>query len=137
MHILEIAHLALYKITGRWRPNEYSVAVVNKSKEHNRAAALTCLKKNIEKAEEINVAKYDKIIVWRDGCSAQVCSRFVFPPLNGEFFDGNELMWNCNEKSHEKGHMAGVGGTVKTSSFTKSIRTLLRLIHLSSFIKPY
>ena len=48
--------------------------------------ALTCLKKKIEKAEEINVAKYDKIIVWSDGCSAQVCSRFVFPSLNGEFF---------------------------------------------------
>ena len=60
-----------------------------------------------------------------------------FRLLMENFFDGIELMWNYNEKSHEKGHMAGVGGTVKTSSSAKSIRALLRLIHLSSFIKPY
>ena len=32
-----------------------SIVVVNESKEHNRNAALTCLKKVIDKAEEINV----------------------------------------------------------------------------------
>ena len=33
-----------------------SIVVVSESKEHNRAAALTCLKKVIKRAEEINVA---------------------------------------------------------------------------------
>ena len=47
-----------------------STVVVSNSKEHNRATALTCLKEVVEKAEQINVAKYDKIIVWSDGCFA-------------------------------------------------------------------
>ena len=80
-----------------------SIVVVNDSKKHNRAAALTCLKKVVEKAEEINVAKYDKIIVWSDRCSSQFRSRFVFRLLTEDLFDGVELTWNYNEKSHGKG----------------------------------
>ena len=75
--------------------------------------ALTCLKKVVEKAEEINVAKYDKIIVWSDGCSPQFCSCFMFRLLTADLFDGIELTWNCNEKCHGKGQMDSVGGTVK------------------------
>ena len=37
--------------------------VVSESEEHNRAATLTSLNKVIEKPEEVNVAKYNKIIV--------------------------------------------------------------------------
>ena len=96
-----------------------SIVVVNESKEHNRAVALTCLEKVLEKAEEINVAKYDKIIVQSDGCSAQFHSRFVFRLLTQDFFDGVELTWNFNEKSHGKGLMDGVGGTVKNIIFRK------------------
>ena len=96
-----------------------SIVVVNDSKEHNGAAALTCLKKVVEKAEEINVAKYDKIIVWSDGCSAQFRFRFVFRLLTEDLFDGVELTWNYNEKSHGKGPMDGVGGTVKNIIFRK------------------
>ena len=51
----------------------------------------------VEKAEEINVAKYG---VWSDGCSAQFCSRFVFRLLTEDLFDGVELTWSYNEKSH-------------------------------------
>ena len=80
-----------------------SIVVVNDSKEHNRAAALTYLKKVVEKAEEINVAKYDKIIVWSDGCSAQFSSRFVFHLLTEDLFDCLELTWNYNEKKPWKG----------------------------------
>ena len=69
--------------------------------------ALACLEKVVEKAEEINVAKYDKIVVWSDGCSAQCRSRFVFRLLTQDFFDGVELTWNYNEKSHGKGPMDG------------------------------
>ena len=96
-----------------------SIVVVNDSKEDNRAAALTCLKKMVEKTEEINVAKYDKIIVWSDGCSAQFRSRFVFRLLTEDLFDGVELTWNYNEQSHGKGLMDGVGGTVKNIIFRK------------------
>ena len=57
----------------------------------------------VEKAEEINVAKYDKIIVWSDGCFAQFRSRFVFRLLTEDLFDGVELTWNYNEKNLGKG----------------------------------
>ena len=67
----------------------------------------------VEKAEEINLAKYGKIIVWSDGCSAQFHSCFVFRLLTEDIFDGVELTWNYNEKSHVKGPMDGVEGTVK------------------------
>ena len=67
----------------------------------------------VEKAEEINVAKYDKIIVWSDGCSSQFRFRFVFRLLTEDLFDGVELTWNYNEKTHGKGSMDGVRGTVK------------------------
>ena len=77
-----------------------SIVVVNDSKEHNRAAALTCLKKMVEKAEEIDVAKYDKIIVSSDECSAQFGSHFVFRLLTEDLFDGVQLTRNYNEKSH-------------------------------------
>jgi len=55
-----------------------SIVVISESKEHDRAAALTCLKKVIEKAEAINIASYETIYIWSDGCSAQFRSRFVF-----------------------------------------------------------
>ena len=73
----------------------------------------------VEKAEEISVAKYDKIIVWIDGSYAQIRSRFVFRFLTVNFFDGTELTWNYNEKSHGKGPMDDVGGTVKNIIFCK------------------
>ena len=73
----------------------------------------------VKKAEEINVAKYDKINVWSDGCSAQFRSRFVFRLLTADLFDGVELTWNYNEKCHGKGPMDGVGGTVKNIIFRK------------------
>ena len=98
---------------------KYYIVVVNDSKERNRTAALTCLKKVVEKAEEINVAKYDKIIVWSDGCSAQFRSRFVFRLLTEDLFHGVKLTWNYNEKSLGKGPMDGVGGTVKNIIFRK------------------
>ena len=96
---------------------EDSILVVNKCKEHNRAAASKCLKKVVERAEEINVAKYDKIIVWRHGCSPQFRSRFVFRLLRKNFIDGVELTGNYNEKSHGKIPFDGIGGTVKNISF--------------------
>ena len=73
----------------------------------------------VEKAEEINVAKYDKIIIWSDECSAQFRSRFVFRLLTEDFFDGGKFTWNDNKKSHGKGPMDGVGGTVKNIIFRK------------------
>ena len=80
-----------------------SIVVVNDSKERNRTAALTCLKKVVEKAEEINVAKYDKIIVWSDGCSAHFRCHFAFRLLTKDLFDSVELTWNYNEKKPGKG----------------------------------
>ena len=73
----------------------------------------------VEKAEEIDVAKYDKTIVWSDECSAQFCSHFVFRLLTEDLFDGVELKWNYNEKSYWKGPMDGAGGTVKNIIFRK------------------
>ena len=57
----------------------------------------------VEKAEEINVAKIDKIIVWSDGCSTHFRSHFVFRLLKKDLFDGVELTWNYNDKNAGKG----------------------------------
>ena len=81
--------------------------------------ALRCLEKVVEKAEEISVVKYDKIIGWSDGCSTQFCSRFVFRLLTQDLFDGVDPTWNYNEKSHGEGFTDGVGGTVKNIIFRK------------------
>ena len=99
--------------------NKDSIIAVNESKEHDIAAPLTCLKKVIKKAEKINAAKHDETIVWSDGCSALFRSRFVFRLLKGDHFDGVELTWNYNEKSHGEGHMDGVGRTLKKIIFRK------------------
>ena len=63
-----------------------SIIGIKESKEHNRAASLTCLKKVVDKAEEIDVTKYGKIIVWSGGCPAQFHSRFAFRLLTEDFF---------------------------------------------------
>ena len=46
-------------------------------------------------------------------------SRFVFRLLTDRFFEGIKLSWFYNEKSHGKGPMDGVGGTVKNVVFRK------------------
>ena len=43
----------------------------------------------------------------------------MFRLLTQDFFDGVELTWNYNKKSHGKGPMDGVGGTVKIIIFRK------------------
>ena len=96
-----------------------SMVVISESREHNRAAALTCLQKVIMKAEEVNAADFQKIYVWSDGCAAQFRSRFVFRLLTENFFKKAELVWGYNEKSHGKGPIDGVGGTVKNIIFRK------------------
>ena len=55
-----------------------SVVVISESKDHNRIAALTCLKKVIEEVEKFNAVKCTKAVVWSDGCAAQFRSRFAF-----------------------------------------------------------
>ena len=82
-----------------------SIVVVNDSKERNRTAALTCLKKVVS--------------VWSDGCSEQFRSHILYRLLTEDLSDGVELTWNYNEKSHGKGPMDGVGGTVKNIIFRK------------------
>ena len=66
-----------------------SVVVVNESRDHNRIAALTCLKKVIEEVERVNAVKYTKVVVWSDGCAAQFRSRFVFRLLTDCFSKGS------------------------------------------------
>lgn len=96
-----------------------SIVVISESKDHDRKASLTCVKKVVEEAERINDAKFVKIMVWSDGCAAQFRSRFVFRLLTEDFFDGLEFDWFYNEKSHGKGPMDGVGGCVKNVIFRK------------------
>ena len=71
------------------------------------------LEESRRKSWRNNVAKYAKIIFWSDCCSAQFRSSFVFRLLTEDLFDGAELTWNYNQKSHGKGPMDCVGGTVK------------------------
>ena len=96
-----------------------SVVVISENKDHNQIAGLTCLKKVIQEVERINAVKYTKVVVWSDGCAAQFRSHFVFRLLTDRFFEGIKLSWFYNEKSHRKGLMDGVGGTVKNVVFRK------------------
>ena len=43
----------------------------------------------------------------------------MFHLLTEDLFDGVELTWNCNEKSHGNGSMDGVRETVKNIIFRK------------------
>ena len=94
------------------------VVVISESKDQNRMAALTCLKKVIEEVERINAANYTKVVVWSDYCAAQFRSRFVFRLLTNRFFEGIKLTWFYNEKSYGK-DPDGVGGTMKNIVFRK------------------
>ena len=58
-------------------------------------------------------------MVLSDGCATQFQYRFVFHLLADRFFDGIKLSWFYNEKSHGKGPVDGVGGTVKSVVFRK------------------
>ena len=86
------------------------VCVVSESKDHSRAAALTCIDfvvKEIEKRIPLT-----KVILWIDGCAAQFRSRFVFKLL-ADYRPDIQVEWNYNEAHHGKGPMDGIGGTVK------------------------
>ena len=96
-----------------------SVVVISESKEHDCAAAISCLKKVVEKVEDINETSYNKVFVWINGCAAQFRSRFVFRLITENLFMGADLVWNYDEKSHGKGPIDGVGGTVKSIVFRK------------------
>ena len=41
-----------------------SVVLISESKDHNRIAALACLKKVTEEVERVNAVKYTKVVVW-------------------------------------------------------------------------
>ena len=95
-----------------------SVVVISESKDHNRIAALTCLKKVIEAGERINAVKYTKVVVWSDGCAAQFRSCFVFRLLTDRFFKGIKLSWFYNDKTH---YFRGFFFQRKTALFIKKI----------------
>ena len=90
-----------------------NVTVVSEASDHSRIAAFTCINKVLAFMRE----KYDlpsgiTLHVWRDGCSAQFRSRFVFPLLY-DMDRSIKLQWYYNERHHGKGPMDGVGGTLK------------------------
>ena len=82
--------------------------------DHSRAAAITCVLKEIENIQEIHRHLPLKInaMVLSDGCAAQFRSRFVFKLLAGIDSSLN-LTWCYNERHHGKGPMDGIGGTLK------------------------
>ena len=90
--------------------------VVSESEEHNRAATLTSLNKVIEKPEEVNVAKYNKIIVWSDGCSVQFRSCFVLRLLAEIFLMVLSSRGTITEKAMERVPWTMLEGPWKTSS---------------------
>ena len=90
-----------------------SVAVVGKSSDHSRIAALTCVDMVLKIKKETEVKK---LIVWSDGCASQFRSRFVFKLLS-LYRPELLLEWNYNETHHGKGPMDGIGGTIKNVGF--------------------
>lgn len=93
------------------------VTVVTESSEHNRACALTCIKKVVMEVERLTGPHYNSIDIWTDGCSAQFRSRYVFFLAAKSLLKSKKLAWNYNERHHGKGPMEGVGGTLKRSVF--------------------
>ena len=77
-----------------------SVAVVDKSSDHSRIAALTCL--NVVLKEIEKETKVKKLIVWSDGCAFQFMSRFVFKLLSS-YRPELLLEWNYNEAHNGRG----------------------------------
>ena len=76
----------------------------------------------------------EKIFIWSDGCAAQFRSRFVFcfsTEINAE------LVWNYNEKSHGKGPMDGIGGTVKNVIFQKFKSQFITIDTPFGFLRVY
>ena len=65
----------------------------------------------IEKETEVK-----KLIVWSDGCSSQIWSRFMFKLLSC-YPPEHLLEWNYNEAYHRKGPMDGIEGTIKNVVF--------------------
>ena len=90
-----------------------SVAVVGKSSDHSRMAALTCVDMVLKIKKETEVKK---LIVWSDGYASQFRSRFVFKLLSS-YSPELLLEWKYNETHHGKGPMDVIGGTIKNVKF--------------------
>ena len=106
------------------------IIVVSESIGYNKTTALTCLKKVIEETEKKilhNTARS------RSGLTAQFQSRLVFDLFTENFFHGVQLSWYYNEKSHGKGPINEVGGTVKNVIFRKEKLSFLTIHKPSEF----
>ena len=104
-----------------------NVIVVSEVSDHSRIGSLTCLDKVVAEIEAKRGKKFDEIIVWSDGCTAQFRSRYIFFMLT-RMFPGKYLRWFYNEAHHGKGPMDGIGGTVKHAIF-KKVKSGLILIN--------
>ena len=70
-----------------------SITIVSESKEHNRIAALTCLKKVIEEAEKKSMFQNTRRSWSGMTVAPQFWSRFIFCLFTEDFFDFVELSW--------------------------------------------
>ena len=90
-----------------------NVTVVSEASGHSRMAAYSCINKVFDFVRE----KHDlplttNLHIWSDGYAGQFRSRFVFSLLSTLNKSVN-LRRYYNERHHGKGHMDGVGRTIK------------------------
>ena len=94
--------------------------IASKPKDHSRIAAHTCINKVIELMIEKHCHMKDfqnlDLHIWRDGCSAQFRSKYVFA-LTFLFPSNFKVTRYDNERHHGKGPMDGIGGCVKNVAY--------------------
>ena len=88
--------------------------MVSESSDYSQIAALPCINFLIKEVERHT--KLTKMIMWSDGCAAQLRSRFVFKVL-ASYHSYLQLEWDYNEAHHGNGAMDGIGGTIKNKVF--------------------
>ena len=105
---------AVYHLDNNRNLVKRPVAVVSESSDHPQIAALACINFLIKEVERHT--KLTKMIMWSDGCAAQLRSRFVFKLL-ASCHRYLQLGWDYNEAHHGNGAMDGIGGTIKNVVF--------------------
>ena len=87
-----------------------NITVTSNARDHSRIAPHS---RSMKLIEELNKSiQIVKVYVWSDGCTAQFCSRYVFPFI-ARIDRKYEVTWFYNEGHHWKGPMSSVWETIK------------------------
>ena len=71
------------------------IAVISESSDHSQIATFTCTNAIVNELKKRMKDSLKKLILWRDGCSLQIRSKYVFA-LMTHFDKSVQLEWNYN-----------------------------------------